>query len=109
MLVRIGDVNRLDLVKHALQAHGYWRNKGLASDLVILNEDFSGYRAVLHDQIVGLINAGPEALVVDKPGGVFVRRSEELSEEDRVLFQTVARVVLTDTVADAGRAGAAAR
>ena len=98
VLVRIADVNRLDLVKHALQAHGYWRNKGLASDLVILNEDFSGYRAVLQDQIVGLINAGPEALVVDKPGGVFVRRSEELSEEDRVLFQTVARVVLTDTV-----------
>ncbi len=98
VLVRIGDVNRIDLVKQALQAHGYWRNKGLASDLVILNEDFSGYRAVLQDQIVGLINAGPEALVVDKPGGVFVRRAEELSEEDRVLFQTVARVVLTDTV-----------
>ncbi len=97
VLVRIGDVNRIDLVKHALQAHGYWRNKGLASDLVILNEDFSGYRAALHDQIVGLINAGPEALVVDKPGGVFVRRTEELSEEDRVLFQTVARVVLTAT------------
>ena len=98
VLVRIGDVNRIDLVKQALQAHAYWRIKGLAADLVILNEDFSGYRAVLQDEIMGLINAGPEALVVDKPGGVFVRRAEELSEEDRVLFQTVARVVLTDTV-----------
>ena len=98
MLVRIGDVNRIDLVKYALQAHGYWRNKGLAADLVILNEDFSGYRAVLQDQIMGLINAGPEALVVDRSGGVFVRRAEELSEEDRVLFQTVARVVLTGTI-----------
>ena len=98
VLVRIGDVNRIDLVKQALQAHAYWRIKGLAADLVILNEDFSGYRAVLQDQIMGLINAGPEAQVIDKPGGVFVRRAEELSEEDRVLFQTVARVVLTDTV-----------
>ena len=62
-----------------------------------MNEDFSGYRAVLHDQIMGLINAGPEAQIIDKPGGVFVRRAEELSEEDRVLFQTVARVVLTDS------------
>jgi cellobiose phosphorylase len=66
-------------------------------DLVIVNEDFSGYRAVLQDQIMGLINAGPEPQILDKRGGVFVRRAEELSEEDRVLFQTVARVVLTDT------------
>jgi cellobiose phosphorylase len=97
ILVRIGDLNRIDLVKQALQAHAYWRIKGLSTDLVILNEDFSGYRAVLHDRIIGLINAGPEMAVIDKPGGVFVRRTEELSEDERVLFQTVARVVLSDT------------
>ena len=97
VLLRIGDRNRIDLVKQVLQAHGYWRMKGLTADLVIVNEDFSGYRAVLQDQIMGLINSGPEAQIFDKPGGVFVRRAEELSEEDRVLFQTVARVVLTDT------------
>jgi cellobiose phosphorylase len=97
VLVRIGDLERIELVKQVLQAHAYWRMKGLSADLVIINEDFSGYRAVLHDQIIGMINAGPEAQVLDKPGGVFVRRAEELSEEDRVLFQTVARVVLTDT------------
>ncbi len=97
VLIRIGDRSRIDLVKQALQAHAYWRMKGLSADLVIVNEDFSGYRAVLQDQIIGLINAGPEAQVINRPGGVFVRRAEELSEEDRVLFQTVARVVLTDT------------
>jgi len=97
VLVRIGGLNRIELVKQALQAHAYWRMNGLRADLVILNEDFSGYRAVLQDQIMGLINAGPEAHSIDKPGGVFVRRAEELSEEDRVLFQTVARVILTDS------------
>ncbi|MCC7411116.1 MAG: cyclic beta 1-2 glucan synthetase [Gammaproteobacteria bacterium] len=97
VLLHIGDLNRIDLVKQALQAHAYWRMKGLAADLVIVNEDFSGYRAVLQDQIMGLINAGPEAHVIDKPGGVFVRRAEELTEEDRVLFQSVARVMFTDT------------
>jgi cyclic beta-1,2-glucan synthetase len=97
VLLRIGNLNRIDLVKQALQAHAYWRIKGLASDLVIVNEDFSGYRAVLHDQIMGLINVGPDAQIIDKPGGVFVRRAEELSEDERVLLQTVARVVLTDT------------
>lgn len=97
VLLRIGDLGRIDLVKQMLQAHTYWRMKGLAADLVILNEDFSGYRAVLQDEIMGLINAGPEAQTIEKPGGVFVRRTEELSEDERVLFQTVARVVLSDS------------
>ncbi len=97
VLIRIGDLNRIDLVKQVLQAHAYWRMKGLLADLVIINEDFSGYRGVLQDQIMGLINSGLEAQVMNKPGGVFVLRTEELSEDDRVLFQTVARIVFTDT------------
>ncbi|KVW97102.1 NdvB [Thiobacillus denitrificans] len=97
VLLHIGDLNRIDRVKQVLQAHAYWRMKGLIADLVIVNEDFSGYRAVLQDLIMGLINAGPEAQVLDKPGGVFVRRAEELSEDERVLLQTVARIVFSDT------------
>ena len=97
VLLRIGQLNRVDLVKQMLQAHAYWRLKGLAADLLIVNEDFSGYRATLQDQIMGLIHGGPETQVLDRPGGVFVRRAEELSEEDRVLFQTVARMVITDS------------
>lgn len=97
VLMRIGDINRINLVKQLLQAHTYWRMNGLVADLVIINEDFSGYRADLQDQIIGLINAGPEAQTLDKPGGVYIRRVEELSEEARVLFQTVARIVFTDS------------
>ncbi|HYN55362.1 MAG TPA: glycosyl hydrolase family 65 protein, partial [Methylotenera sp.] len=97
VLVRISDISRIDLVKQALQAHYYWRMKGLVVDLVIFNDNFSGYRAVLHDQIIGLINTGPDAQITNKPGGVFLRRAEELSEEARVLFHTVARLVFTDT------------
>ncbi|MGB1950684.1 MAG: GH36-type glycosyl hydrolase domain-containing protein [Marinobacter sp.] len=97
VLLLIGDVERIDLIKQVVQAHAYWRMKGLAADLVIVNEGFSGYRAVLQDLIMGLIHAGPEAQVIDKPGGVFVRRAEELSEDERVLLQTVARIVFSDT------------
>lgn len=97
VLLHLGDINRIGLVKQLLQAHAYWRMKGLATDLVIVNEDFSGYRAVLQDRIIGLINAGSETQVMDKPGGIFVRRAEELSEDERVLLQTVARIVFNDT------------
>ncbi|WP_372985440.1 GH36-type glycosyl hydrolase domain-containing protein [Marinobacter sp.] len=97
VLLFIGDLNRINLVKQVVQAHAYWRMKGLAADLVIVNEGFSGYRAELQDLIMGLINAGPEAQVIDKPGGIFVRRAEELTEDERVLLQTVSRIVFSDT------------
>ncbi len=96
MLVRIRDAAKLELVAAAVQAHAYWRMKGLTVDLVIWNEDDSIYRQNLYDRIMGLIAASPEAALVDKPGGVFVRRGEQMSEEDRVLMQTVARVVVRD-------------
>ena len=99
VLVRIRDTLRLDLVRQAVQAHAYWRMKGLSIDLVIWNEDDSVYRQSLQDTIMDVIAASPEASLVDKPGGVFVRRGEQMSEEDRALLQTVARVVLQD---DAG-------
>lgn len=103
VLLQIGDPSNIDLVRQLVQAHAYWRLKGLAVDLVIWNEDHAGYRQVLHDQIMGLIAAGVEAHVMDRPGGIFVRTAEQISVEDRLLQQSVARVILTDrrgTLAD---------
>ncbi|GGP25958.1 GH36-type glycosyl hydrolase domain-containing protein [Silvimonas amylolytica] len=97
VLLRIADPGRIDLVRQLVQAHAYWRLKGLAVDLVILNEDHAGYRQALQDQIMGLISAGVEASANDKPGGVFVRNGEQMSMEDRTLLQTVARIIITDT------------
>ena len=65
----------IDLVRQLVQAHAYWRLKGLAVDLVIWNEDDSVYRQMLQDAIMDLIAAGIEAHVLDKPGGIFVRRA----------------------------------
>jgi cyclic beta-1,2-glucan synthetase len=96
VLVRIRDSARIELVRQAVQAHAYWRMKGLAVDLVIWNEDDSVYRQTSQDAIMDVVAASPEAALVDKPGGIFVRRGEQMSEEDRALLQTVARVVLLD-------------
>jgi cellobiose phosphorylase len=96
VLARIGEAASIGLVRQLAQAHAYWRLKGLAVDLVIWNEDHAGYRQLLHDQIMGLLAAGSEAHVIDRPGGIFVRRAEQISEEDRILFQSVARAVISD-------------
>ena len=96
VLLRISDSARIELVQQLLQAHAYWRMKGLPVDLVILNEDVSVYRQPLQDQIFHLIASGIEDQMLDKPGGIFVRRLEQVSSEDQVLLQSVARLVLTD-------------
>ncbi|RPI91038.1 MAG: cyclic beta 1-2 glucan synthetase, partial [Planctomycetaceae bacterium] len=102
VLLRIGDAEKIDLVRQLVQAHAYWRLKGLAVDLVIWNEGPAGYRQVLQDLILGLISAGIEAQKLDHPGGIFVRRAEQLSDEDRILMQTVARAIVVDTEGSLG-------
>ncbi len=96
VLLKIEDGANIELARQLVQAHAYWRLKGLAVDLVIWNEDDAGYRQVLHDQIMGLITAGTEASLTDRPGGIFVRPADRIAEEDRLLFQSVARVILAD-------------
>jgi cyclic beta-1,2-glucan synthetase len=97
VLLRIGDQAHIELVRQLMQAHAYWRVKGLSVDLVIWNEDQSGYRQALHDLIMSVITSRGDANLLDRAGGVFVRRTEQMSEEDKVLMQTVARVIINDT------------
>jgi cellobiose phosphorylase len=97
VLLRIGDAANIDLARQLVQAHAYWRLKGLAVDLVIWNEDHAGYRQLLHEQIMGLIAAGAEANITDRPGGIFVKPADQISNEDRILLQTVARAIITDS------------
>ncbi len=96
VLVQISDVANLELVRQLVVAHAWWRLKGLAVDLVIWNEERDIYRQRLNEQIMGLIAAGVEAHVVDRPGGIFVRHADQIPQEDRVLLLSVARAVLSD-------------
>ena len=97
VLLQIGSVTNIDLVRQIVKAHAYWRLKCLPVDLVIWNEDHAGYRQQLQEQILGLIAAGITANLTDRPGGIFVRSADQISDEDRILFQTVARVIISDS------------
>ncbi len=96
VLLQIGDIAHIELVRQMVQALAYWRLKGLEVDLVIWNEDRAGYRQLLQEQIMGLVAAGVESNVIGRPGGIFVRPTDQISSEDRILLQAVARVIITD-------------
>jgi len=97
VLLSIEDPANIDLVRQLVQAHAYWCLKGLAVDLVIWNEDHAGYRQLLHEQIMGLIAAGVGAFITEKCGSIFVRSADQISNEDRILIQTVARAIISDS------------
>ncbi|MES2773639.1 MAG: glucoamylase family protein [Bacteroidota bacterium] len=98
VLVQIEDADKIGMVQQMIQAHAYWRLKGLVVDLVIWNDDHGSYRQNLQNEILGLIAPIIGADVKEQPGGIFIRSADQISNEDRILFQTVARVVISDTL-----------
>ncbi len=98
ILLQIEDSTNIELVRQMVQAHAYWHLKGLITDLVIWNDDHGGYRQALHDRIHGLVAPGLAGNLKDQPGGIFIRSADQISNEDRILFQSVAHVVISDSL-----------
>jgi len=96
VLFQVSDSTNLVMIKQLLQARSYWQLKGLIVDIIIINEDYSGYRQDLQDQIQTLITAGLENNLREKHGGVFVRMADQVSNEDKILIQTIARIIISD-------------
>jgi cellobiose phosphorylase len=96
VLVRVADPASMDFVRKLIQGHAYWRARGLAADLFIWADAYAGYRQALLDKIVGVVNAGQEGKTLGQPGGIFVKTSDQLPEDDRLLLQAAARIVLSD-------------
>jgi cyclic beta-1,2-glucan synthetase len=97
VLLHIYDQESIELVRQMVQAHKYWRLKGLAADLVIWNETYGSYRQALQEQILGLMTQeGGNALANSRSGSIFVRSADQISSEDRVLFESIARVIISD-------------
>jgi cyclic beta-1,2-glucan synthetase len=94
MLVRLGDTATMPLWHEVLTAHTYLRARGLRFDLVGLIEEMSGYHEEVYQQAQAAVRASDSRHLADRPGGIFVRKTSHVPEEDRVLLLTAARVVL---------------
>ncbi|GFE60625.1 GH36-type glycosyl hydrolase domain-containing protein [Geobacter sp. AOG2] len=93
-LVTIGEARDMGLVRQMLQAHTYWRIHGLATDLVILNEEAGGYERPLQERLEQLIQVHTLSPATDRAGGIFLKGADQIQEADLTLLKTVASVVL---------------
>ncbi|MCA1755553.1 MAG: hypothetical protein LC641_12845, partial [Spirochaeta sp.] len=86
LLLSIADIRDVGLVLQMLRAHSYWLLRGFRADLVILNEEASGYENPLRNRLEGLVRGhGP---------GAFLIGADQVPREDLILLNAVARVVL---------------
>src|SRR5262249_35386615 len=94
LLMRIASTEELPLARQIVAAHAFWRLKGLPVDLVILNDEGGSYFEELQQELNTLIRGSDDRGLVDKPGGVYLRKTAQLSSDDLVLLQASARCVL---------------
>jgi cyclic beta-1,2-glucan synthetase len=94
VLVRLTDADHLPIVRQVLMAHEYWRVKGLAADIVILNEHPAEYLDETQNYLTQLTQEPRWSGWNRRPGGIFLLRSDGMPNADRVLLGAVARVVL---------------
>ena len=95
LLATIDSPEGLPTLRQLLSAHQYWRRRGMMVDLVILNTRASSYLEALGDQVTATVLASSEAGMVDRPGGVFVRRRDLLGPEELRMLRATARVHLS--------------
>jgi cyclic beta-1,2-glucan synthetase len=93
LFVCVNEGDGLPLARQALQAHAFWRGRGFSVDLVLLSDRPTSYREEVADALGALARASDSRDLIDKPGGVFVRRAGQLGD-DRQLLLAAARVVL---------------
>jgi len=97
VLLRIDSTMDMAQVLQLLRAHEYWRMKGLAVDLVIINEHPSSYIQDLQTAIEAAVRRSqsrPRFGVTPAQGAVFALRADLMSPEARDLVAASARVVL---------------
>jgi cyclic beta-1,2-glucan synthetase len=97
LLARIEDGADIGVIRQLLTAHEYLHVKRLGIDLVILNEQATSYAEGLQHDLEMRVRESDARKGGDDPGGrgaIYVLRADLLSEDERALLLTAARVVV---------------
>ena len=92
LLAIIDAVKGLPTLRQLFAAHQYWRRRGLAVDLVVVIGQPHDYLQELRQAITDEMFAASGSMLVDQPGGVFIRRRDSFNPDDYLMLSATARV-----------------
>ncbi|HET7622810.1 MAG TPA: glucoamylase family protein, partial [Gemmatimonadaceae bacterium] len=95
LLATIESAEGLPTLRQLFTAHRYWRRRGMMVDLVILNAHAASYLQELHGRIMAAMYGSSDSGAIDRPGGVFIRRLDQLDPADLLMLRATARVHIT--------------
>jgi len=90
----IDSIGGLPMLRQLFAAHRYWRRRGLLIDLVVINTQEHGYLEELSTRINEAMLCALEAEFVEKSGGIFVRRGDNMTAEQALMLEASARVTI---------------
>ena len=94
VLVSVSDAGEVSVAQELIRAQEFLRARGLKFDLVIVNEIPTSYRQDVQDDLKRMAEVGPSHTWIDRPGGVFLRRGDSMTEQDRLVLRAVAMAIL---------------
>lgn len=95
-VIRLHGPSGIGHLKQMAQAHEFWRKKGLRSELLVLCETTGGYYDEVFTESVNQIRTMNMGDWLDQPAGIFVRKGGQISDAERTLLLTCARVIIDD-------------
>jgi cyclic beta-1,2-glucan synthetase len=96
VLVHVERDEEREVVRQILRARDYWRLKGIAADVVILNATVGSYVQGLQESLEGVVRASQAAGGEQRRehGSVFLLRADLVSPRDQILLRAASRVVI---------------
>lgn len=92
LMVKIKDINDIDIIQEVLSAYEFFRVKNIKVDLVILNEEKESYENYVKDAIQRAIFNRNLAYLLNIPAGIFCL--ENIEKKDKKLLEERANLVI---------------
>ncbi|MEX2632843.1 MAG: glucoamylase family protein [Balneolales bacterium] len=98
VVFRINHMDQIKQIHTILNAHAFWRIKGLKTELMILNDHGPTYADGLQEAIQQVLETSTERGMLNTYGGIFIQRTDKLPYEDLILLLSIAHVIFDEKI-----------
>lgn len=95
VVVRIKQMDEIKTAEKMIKAHAFWRFKNLTVDLVFINDHPASYADEIQEALIQAVQISPERNLLNKRGGIFILRGDDMDSREMALILSVARIIIT--------------